>query len=1024
MFDYGRCVRPSTTNGNLRIEARHAKRIFFAFALATLLFPAVVHAQCLTVNPDNDQVCVTGLFPADPIIVEYQQPVALANFTYENKMKKSMTFTIDWAGVDFAGSGNIHTVTLDAGVSESFSDVKFTIPDSTLEGTHRIAIGFSAQGGSDVVTVQRTFELVIVATGKVREVIQVAVRWCAVEGSPQAQGKAPSELVEPTKLLTLLQRVNNEVLLPQAGILFRHTSAPFGIPVIKDPDQSTFFLGDLTTGLLGGEAGSAWFECEQAWTELAAKYPDQYGNQRGTILVNGRTLIPEESRTLGGVAPPVANALWIKSAELGTGKRNDDLCGHPRNLMLGDVTPLQNAAVYDLEYFKNSIVPRYVDETWNPVKILAHELGHTLTLSDGNGLDDNGDGLQPPVPGIRRYDEYCDPLGKLEDTGTFIDCDTSSSLMVVNSCTNIQPLQREMARAAAQLVAISGGNPMGRLVSPSSSCATCTTTPSLTLRTFELAATTASGVTSFSHSIAEPIPSQTSNRYLMYADLDNNAATGCSVAEAGLPAFQGAELRTEVAVTVTGDTASETPAVWRCNAGVWVEQIDPRIVGSYFVLNAAEHDTTAAPNGAIVTVRMPDEVRGPTSTTVRLQALSQGGGQVNLLPSSGDGQTVSLISPALPTCSVSPSIAHPGQSVVVSANSLPSSQTATLFVGDESTGTASTDAGGGLQTNLVIPATSPQGVQSIEARFQGLSAMCAVLVQGDAQTPATTASLSPAANSSGWNNTSVTVTLSAVDMPGGPGIRDITYSAAGAQPIALTNHAGPSAQFTISLEGKTVVQYYATNNNGVAEAVHTREISVDKTPPTITFVGNQQTYGILEKVQINCSATDALSGVLSSTCKDVQGPAYQFSPSGNMVSATASDFAGNVTTASTSFALRVTYDDLCMLGQQFIATSMHTPAHANVLGNSLCAHLSSAKAAELRGQLQVRQRSIDAYVHQVMGVSGVILSVNQAGILTTLARALQPLVAKGPSARAGFRTQNSFLATKKHKSTKKGSADF
>jgi hypothetical protein len=68
MFDYGRCVRPSTTNGNLRIEAIHAKRIFFAFALATLLFPAVAHAQCLTVNPDNDQVCVTGLFPADPII--------------------------------------------------------------------------------------------------------------------------------------------------------------------------------------------------------------------------------------------------------------------------------------------------------------------------------------------------------------------------------------------------------------------------------------------------------------------------------------------------------------------------------------------------------------------------------------------------------------------------------------------------------------------------------------------------------------------------------------------------------------------------------------------------------------------------------------------------------------------------------------------------------------------------------------------------------------------------------------------
>ena len=969
------------------------KLMFFALALVAVFFPPVVEAECDKIV--TGQICVPALFPTDPMIVEYQQPVPLADFTYENTTTEPVTFTIEWAGIDVAGSGIIHSATLEPMTSQSPSGITFEIPDSITEGTHQIAIGVTAQSGSGFITAQRPFELVIVAAGKVREVIQVPVRWCAVEGSPQSQGKLPGQLVDATRLLNLLQQVNNEVWLPQAGILFRHASAPFGIPVIKDPDPTSFDRGDITlTGFGGGEWTTALFECEQAWAELAVKFPDEYGDQRGTVLVNAKTLIPETITTVAGVAPGVPYELWVSSATSGTGRRGDDLCGHPRKLLVSDVTPLLRAVTYDPAIFMAPGFSRYSNETFKPVKVVSHELGHTLTLGHGNGLDDNGDGLAPPAFGIRRFDEYCDPLAELEDATGFVDCDTSSSLMKANTCLNLRPLQREMARAAAKLapgavVTDSAADPAARLVASPSACSpTCTTAPSLELRTLELAETPESAVTSFSHSIPEPIPSQASNRYLVYADLDNNAATGCNIAEPGFPAFQGAELRTQVTVSVTGETVTVTPQVSRCNGGAWVDQNDPGIVGSYFVLNAAVHDTTAAPNGAVVTIRLPDAVRGPAETTVRLQALSQGSGQVHLLPSSGAGQTVSLIPPPLPTCSVLPSIARPGQTVVVTANSLPQSQTATLFVGDESTGTASSDASGGLQTNVVVPATSPQGVRSIEARFQGVSAMCSILVQGDAQTPATTASLSPAANSSGWNNSNVTVTLSAVDVPGGPGIRDITYSAAGAQPIALTTHIGSSTQFTISVEGKTIVQYNATNKDGLTEALHTLSISVDKTPPAITFLGNQQTYGILETVQITCSATDALSGVLSSTCKDVQGLAYQFAPSGNTISATTSDFAGNVTTASTSFSLRVTYEDLCTLGQQFLATSTRTPGHANVLGNSMCAHLSSAQAAELRGNSKVKQRSIEAYVHHLMAVSPGILTTDQARILITLARAL------------------------------------
>ena len=1011
MFVGGRFGPRSTAKGDVRIGT-HAqlstvsrmKWIFFAFALvvvvAAVLLPAVAQAEC-----ETGQVCVTGLFPADPTIVEYLQAVPIADFTYENKKTKPMTFTIEWGGIDVAGSGTIHEVTLQPETTQSFSGITFKVPDSIPEGTHRIAIGVTAKNDDDIVTVQRTFELVIVATGKVREVIQVPVRWCAIEGSPQAQGKSPGELVDPTKLLTLLQQVNDEVWLPQAGILFRHASAPFGIPVIKDPITKEHDLGEV--GIDGDEWSTPLYECEQAWAE---RYPDQ----PGIILVNARTIIdsPEKNGTIAGVVPAVPYQLRVASADPDTGQRGDDLCGHPRNLLVNDVTPLLRAVMYDPNFFGRALAKtsRYADEKYKPVKTLAHELGHTLTLGHGNGLDDNADGLESPVPGRRRFDEYCDPLGEGEDPLGVSTCDNAlSSLMTTDECLTVRPLQREMARAAAKLVpgAIVTDptvNRVGRLVSRAAVCSpTCTTPPPLVLRTLELAETAASAVTSFSHSILEPIPDQASNRYLVYADLDNDTATGCSIAEAGFPSFQGAELRTQVTVSVTGETASAMPRVWRCNAGAWVEQSDSGIVASYFVLHADVEGTTTAPHGAVVTIRMPDEVRGPAATTVRLQALSQDILRVDLLPSSGAGQTISLIPPSLPTCSVSPSIAHPGQAVMVTARSLPTSQTATLFVGEESTGSASSDASGDLQTNVVIPATAPQGVRQIEARFQGVSAMCSVLVQGDAKTPATTASLSPAANWSGWNNTNVTLTLSAVDVPGGPGIRDITYSAAGAQPIALTNHAGSSAQITISQEGKTVVQYHATNNDGVAEALHTRDISVDKTSPTITFTGNQQAYGILETVKITCSATDALSGVLTNTCKDVQGPAYQFLASGNMFSATASDFAGNVTTASTSFALRVTYDDVCTLGQQFLATSTRTPGHANVLGNSLCAHLSSARAAELRGHPHVKQRSIEAYIRQVMASSPVILTADQARILITLARALQttflPKVSRGVQTR-------------------------
>ena len=83
---------------------------------------------------------------------------------------------------------------------------------------------------------------------------------------------------------------------------------------------------------------------------------------------------------------------------------------------------------------------------------------------------------------------------------------------------------------------------------------------------------------------------------------------------------------------------------------------------------------------------------------------------------------------------------------------------------------------------------------------------------------------------------------------------------------------------TINVEGQTTVEFYATNNNAVSEAARGVTVSLDKTLPAIVYAGNQGSYRVLDTVNITCTASDSLSGLLFDTCVDISGPAYS-SPS-------------------------------------------------------------------------------------------------------------------------------------------------
>ena len=103
----------------------------------------------------------------------------------------------------------------------------------------------------------------------------------------------------------------------------------------------------------------------------------------------------------------------------------------------------------------------------------------------------------------------------------------------------------------------------------------------------------------------------------------------------------------------------------------------------------------------------------------------------------------------------------------------------------------------------------------------------------DTTPPVTTPAPSPEPNHAGWNGGDVTVRLKAVDDAGGSGVKELTYSAEGAQPIAVTTTATGSADIAISAEGVTTITFFATDNAGNVEPVQTITVRIDKTPPTI-----------------------------------------------------------------------------------------------------------------------------------------------------------------------------------------------
>ncbi len=156
----------------------------------------------------------------------------------------------------------------------------------------------------------------------------------------------------------------------------------------------------------------------------------------------------------------------------------------------------------------------------------------------------------------------------------------------------------------------------------------------------------------------------------------------------------------------------------------------------------------------------------------------------------------------------------------------------------------------------------------------------------------------------------------------------------------------------------------ATSEGGSASASVT--VKRDATAPTIAFSGNAGTYTVDQTVSIGCAASDAMSGLASSSCPGASGAAYTFGVGTQTLTASAEDNAGNDASASAQFTVQATSGSVCALVNAWV--------NQKGVANSMCQ--------------QLRNGAYGAFRNHVSAQSGKTVSAEHAAILIALSKNL------------------------------------
>jgi hypothetical protein len=232
----------------------------------------------------------------------------------------------------------------------------------------------------------------------------------------------------------------------------------------------------------------------------------------------------------------------------------------------------------------------------------------------------------------------------------------------------------------------------------------------------------------------------------------------------------------------------------------------------------------------------------------------------------------------------------------------------------------------------------------------------------DVTPPTIAANVAGSLGENGWYVSDVTVSWTTIDPESG-----VSSTTGCGTTVVTTDNSGTS--YTCS----------ATDGVGLSASASV-DVKRDATAPVIAYSGNAGTYTVDQTVSITCAASDATSGLASTTCVDISSPAYVIGTGIHSYTADATDNAGNTASASATFTISVTPASLCALSRSFVTNAR--------IAQSLCAKLEAAERSAARGSPQAKDGLYGAYIAEVNAQSGKSLTAAQASILAVLAASL------------------------------------
>src|SRR5262245_23377882 len=177
------------------------------------------------------------------------------------------------------------------------------------------------------------------------------------------------------------------------------------------------------------------------------------------------------------------------------------------------------------------------------------------------------------------------------------------------------------------------------------------------------------------------------------------------------------------------------------------------------------------------------------------------------------------------------------------------------------------DGGGSTTLAMEHPITHVRSIvngSSDNPNGRAVASSLAVFAAADTVAPSTVVAVTPEPLATRWNNSTITLNLTATDNAGGA-VRDLHYAFAGAHTEPSGVIAGDGLTRSIAEEGSTTVTFFATDFVGNEESPHTLTVNIDKTRPIIAGMPSGACVvwppnGAWHRVA-TVSAADGLSGV-------------------------------------------------------------------------------------------------------------------------------------------------------------------